>query len=569
MIIIKKLCMEFGDNKIFNNINLNIGNIDKVGLVGVNGAGKSTLLKILAGKVLQTSGTVNYSGKFKNVGYMPQVITELDLPLELSVFDFIISGRPIKELEDKLHEIYKQMESEELGKDEAKLNKLLKEVSDIQARMEYWDIYNAENEALKIIIGMNMDGIDLDEKIKNLSGGQKSKVAFARTLYAKPNILLLDEPTNHLDKASRKWMMEFFKGYEGSILAISHDIEFLDYFTNKTLNIDELTKSAKLYNGNYSQYIKQKEFNELTQNREFKNQEKEKERLTEFINRLSGTSGKKKRQAKSREKALEKLEKNSVERVKESKKMALKLVVNKESGMIPVKLEDIMFAYKEGKNILENVNFSLNKGEKFVIVGRNGAGKSTLLKVIVGQLLQQKGNVLFDRNTEIGYYSQEHEDLDLEATVLDEMKRGQGCTLRQLRGFLANFIFTGDKVNQKIDTLSPGERSRLALAKLAHKGANLILLDEPTNHLDPNTKKIIADVFRTYTGTMAIVSHDIDFLEQLNVERMLMLPTGQIKPYDKDAVRVYQQEELARIDEYSSNTHKLQRETQNNEKKKK
>jgi ATP-binding cassette subfamily F protein 3 len=224
--------------------------------------------------------------------------------------------------------------------------------------------------------------------------------------------------------------------------------------------------------------------------------------------------------------------------------------INHPSGVVPIKCENVKFGYKEDNILMENLTFDLGRGEKFLIVGENGVGKSTLLKLIVGQLKPMLGEIVLNQKTEIGYYAQEHELLDNEKIILENFE-GTGLNTKELRSFLGNFLFHGEDVYKKVYVLSPGERSRVALAKLALTGANLLILDEPTNHLDPQTQEMIAKTFKDYEGTMLVVSHNVDFVDNLGVERMLMLPSGEIRYYDKDTVMYYQ--ELNNQSKYKKN----------------
>ena len=533
--VIKDLSMSFGLQEIFNNVSLQIKDDEKIGIIGVNGAGKSTFFKLILGKLKPDSGKIIFKTGTR-IGFLPQVINDEIPSMDISVFDFLLEGRPIKQLETELNKVYEEAAIETNNK---KIDYLMRQVAKIQQKLDYFDVYSAENILLKIIDGMNIDNDLLDMKLKDLSGGQKSKVAFARLLYSKPEVLLLDEPTNHLDIDTKEYIIDYLRSYNGMIMVISHDIEFLDRVTTQTLYVDKTNHTMELYPGNYEKYLKIKGEKQLTQERLFEKQQNEANKLKKIIAKYQHGTEKQTRVAKDRMKKLEKLEKNKVILEKKVKTTNFKIKVNYPSGVIPLKVENLIFGYNSEHYLIHNLTFDLERGEKFLIVGENGIGKSTLLKLIVGLLNPSGGNISINNKTTIAYYAQEHEGLDNEKTIIDSFDTD--LNIGQLRAFLGNFLFFDNDVFKKIKYLSPGERSRVALAKLALTGANLLILDEPTNHLDPQTQKIIADTFKDYEGTMLIVSHNPEFVDNLGVERMLMLPSGEIKYYDKKTVLYYQQ----------------------------
>ena len=543
---IKNLTMSFGVQEIFDDVNLQIKDNEKVGIIGMNGAGKSTFFKLVMGKLEPDSGRIILKPGTR-IGFLPQVISDEIPSMEISVFDYLLDGRPIKKLEQELSEAYTEASIET---DEKKLKFIMKRIGKLQEKLEYYEVYNAENILLKIVTGMNIDSDLLDMQLCNLSGGQKSKIAFARLLYSNPEILLLDEPTNHLDVDTKEYIINYLRNYNGTILVISHDIDFLDQVTTQTLYVDKATHKMELYPGNYEKYMKIRNERLKTLERIHDKQEKEEEKLKKIIAKYIGGNEKKARIAKDRQKKLARLEENKVVLEQKQKVAHFKIKINQPSGVVPIKCENVKFGYKEDHILIDNLTFDLGRGEKFLIVGENGVGKSTLLKLIVGQLKPMLGEIVLNQKTEIGYYAQEHELLDNEKIILENFE-GTGLSTKELRSFLGNFLFHWDDVYKKVSVLSPGERSRVALAKLALTGANLLILDEPTNHLDPQTQEMIAQTFKDYEGTMLVVSHNVDFVDNLGVERMLMLPSGEIRYYDKDTVLYYQ--ELNNQSKYKKN----------------
>lgn len=532
---IKNLTMSFGTQVLFENINLNIPENEKVGVVGVNGAGKTTFFKIVMGLEYPDDGKIILKNGSR-VSWLPQVITEDVEDLNINVLDYLMLGRPIVSLNDKLQRLY-----EELANPNCDQNKVYGEIDKIQKQLEYWDVYNAESILLKIIDGMNIDDTILNKKLGELSGGQKSKVAFAKLLYSKPEVILLDEPTNHLDEESKKYVIEYLKGYKGSVFIISHDIDFLNQVTTKTLFLDKRTRKLELFDGNYNKFKKLQLEREEALLRQAQIQQQEENKLREIVNKYANASGNRKRMAQDREKKLEKLMKEKIQVLDKNKTIDFKIGITREDSKQPLKITDLSFKYDktDSNNIIDHLNFELSRGEKFLIVGENGAGKSTLLKLIVGLLEPDSGYIKLGNKTDIGYYAQELELLDNESTILDNLI-SMGYNQRQLRSILSKFLFYGNDVYKNVSVLSPGEKSGVALAKISLSGANMLLLDEPTNHLDPETQNLIAEVFNNYDGTMIVVSHNPEFVDNLGIERLLILPEGKISYYDRDIVEHYQ-----------------------------
>lgn len=533
---IENLNMSFGLQTIFDNVSIQINDFEKVGIVGVNGAGKSTLFKIILKEITPDSGTIKIKDN-KTLGYLPQVISDNVFSMDISVFDYLLEGRPIAKLQNQITELYEKISIE---KNEKQLNRYLKQIGNIEEQLNYYDVYNAEGELLKIINGMNIDSKLLDLKLSSISGGQKSKVAFARLLYSMPNILLLDEPTNHLDIDTKDYIINYLKNYKGLILVISHDIDFLNQITTKTLYIDKLTHKMELFPGNYSKYIKIKEERNKSQENLLKKQNREEEKLKKIISKYIRGNEKKANIAKDRQKKLAKLQEEKVVLEKKNKYTKFKIEIDHPSYSIPIKCNKLTFGYNKENLLYKNLSFDISRGEKFLIVGENGSGKTTLLKLIMNYITPLEGNITINEKTSIAYYAQEHEILDNNKSIIENFN-DSSMTESELRNFLGSFLFSNDDVYKKINILSPGERSRVALAKIALSKANTLILDEPTNHLDPMTQLIISDTFKEYKGTMLVVSHNLEFVDNLNITRMLLLPSGKIMYYDPEIVMYYEQ----------------------------
>lgn len=531
---IKNLTKSFGNQVLFENVNMYIPENEKIGLTGVNGAGKTTFFKIMMGIEPKDTGSITFK-KGTRLSYLAQVITDDIDNQDINVLEYLLSGRPIDKLNKKLQDLYN-----EVAEPSANQNKVFDKIDRIQSELEYWEAYKAESILLKLIEGMGIDDDILSKSLKELSGGQKSKVAFARLLYSKPEVLLLDEPTNHLDEKSKKYVTDYLRNYKGTVFVISHDIEFLNKITTKTLFLDKRTKKLELFDGNYDKFKRLQKEREENLLKQAEKQRQEEERLRSIINLYSNSSGKRKRMAQDREKKLEKLMNQKIEIVGADKKVHFKMQINREDSKEPLKITNLCFKYNKDdtKNIIDHLNFNLFRGEKFLVVGENGVGKSTLLKLIVGLLTPDDGTIELGNKTDLDYYAQELELLEADKTIFENLMK-YNFSERELRSVLSRFLFTGEDIYKKVGVLSPGEKARVALSRIAIGGANLLLLDEPTNHLDPETQKIIADVFREYPGTMIVVSHNPEFVDNLGIERLLILPEGRITYYDKKIVEQY------------------------------
>ena len=342
----ENLNLNFGVEQIFEDTSFFINDNDKVGIVGVNGAGKTTLFKVILGYQELNSGKIVITNN-KRIGYLPQEII-LDNK-DVTVFDYLMSARPIKELEDKLATLYEKVA---IASDKEQ-NKIMKAIANTQAKLEYYDYYKAESILFELLDNMHIDGDLLDMKLVNLSGGQKSKIAFAHLLYSKPEILLLDEPTNHLDVDTRDYVINYLKRYKGMVLIISHDVDFLDKITDHTLHLNKLTKKITMFEGNYTTYLKKAKALAEAKEKLIQKQEKEEKKLRDIVLLYSNSSGKRKRMAQSREKQLNKMLKNHIERDKTYKKVKLNIKPKREGSKIPLTVNNIDFSYNNKDLIAE------------------------------------------------------------------------------------------------------------------------------------------------------------------------------------------------------------------------
>ncbi len=527
------LYLSFGSEIIYDDANFSIEEKDKVGVVGVNGAGKTTLFKILLKEERLDAGKIKVINK--GIGYLPQEITFTNQ--EMIVLDYLSEGRPIKRLEQELNNIYEKLPKLE----EKEQNKLLKQAEKLQNELDSLHQYTAEDELLEIIESMKIDSELLEMKVKNLSGGQKSKIAFAKLLYENADVLLLDEPTNHLDMKTKDYVINYLKNYHGMVLVISHDIDFLNDIVTKTMFINKVTHKIKVYKGNYKEFKRLYADEMMLKERKRTEQLKEIKQLQEVVDRAeqaSRTNHKLKKMGQSRKKLLDK-KLEELETVEEKyKTVTMKVEPLERSGKIPIEVNHLTFHYPNKNNLYYNLSFQLQRGEKFLIVGENGIGKSTLLKLIMKQLQPIQGEIVYGYHASIAYYAQELEILDENKTILENIDN-PNYNDQELRTFLGNFLFSNNDVFKKVKVLSPGEKARVALCKILIQRTNIIILDEPTNHFDPETQKVIGDNFKNYTGTLLVVSHNPSFVEQIGITRMLVLPEGKVVEYKRELLHYY------------------------------
>lgn len=529
----KNMNLAFGLEEIYEDAEFQIQDLDKVGIVGVNGAGKTTLFRLLLKEIELDSGLLSV-GKAR-IGYLPQEIILEDE--SISVWDFLSEGRPIKKYESELENIYKQLETAEPKQQK----KLLSRMGWLQERLEYFDCYEADNILLDLLENMQIDIDLLERPIQELSGGQKSKMAFAQLLYSKSEVLLLDEPTNHLDLTTKGFVTNYLKNYRGSILIISHDIDFLNQIINKIMHINKMTHKIAIYKGDYYTYKKKYALEQRLHEMSIVQQEKEIKELTSFVQKAkqaSQTNHALKRMGQERALRLAKKQKQLKTRDKAFKRVKMNIAPKRDGGLMPLEVENIAFHYVEQPVLYKDLSFQIHRNERFLVVGENGVGKSTMLKLLMGILLPDNGRIRFNPKTDVAYYAQELEQLDENKTILENVEHGE-YTEWQLRATLSNFLFYEEDVNKKVDVLSPGEKARVALCKVLMQKANLLILDEPTNHLDPETQAIIGGNFNLFEGTIIVVSHNPSFVEQIGINRMLILPSGQIKNYSRELLEYY------------------------------
>ena len=506
MIILQanKIERSFAGEVLFDNINLQVDERDRIALVGKNGAGKSTLLKILVGEEEPTSGEINKK-KDISLSYLAQ---DSRFESENTIYDEMLHVfDDLRRTEKQL----RQMELEMGEKSGADLDKLMSDYDRLSENFRQAGGFTYEADIRAILNGFKFDESMWQMKIAELSGGQNTRLALAKMLLEKPNLLVLDEPTNHLDIETIAWLENYLVNYSGALIVVSHDRYFLDKVATITL---DLTKhSLDRYVGNYSRFVELKEQKLATEAKNYEKQQKEIAALEDFVNRNLVRASTTKR-AQSRRKQLEKMERlDKPEAGKKSANMTFQS--EKTSGNVVLTVENVAIGY-DGEVLSQPINLDLRKMNAVAIVGPNGIGKSTFIKSIVDQIPFIKGEKRFGANVEVGYYDQTQSKLTPSNTVLDELWNDFKLTPEvEIRNRLGAFLFSGDDVKKSVGMLSGGEKARLLLAKLSMENNNFLILDEPTNHLDIDSKEVLENALIDFDGTLLFVSHDRYFINRV------------------------------------------------------
>ena len=517
MIILQanKIERSFAGEVLFDNINLQVDERDRIALVGKNGAGKSTLLKILVGEEEPTSGEINKK-KDVSLSYLAQ---DSRFESENTIYDEMLHVfDDLRRTEKQLRQMELEM-GEKSGED---LDKLMADYDRLSENFRQAGGFTYEADIRAILNGFKFDESMWQMKIDELSGGQNTRLALAKMLLEKPNLLVLDEPTNHLDIETIAWLENYLVYYSGALIIVSHDRYFLDKVATVTL---DLTKhSLDRYVGNYSRFVELKEQKLATEAKNYEKQQKEIAALEDFVNRNLVRASTTKR-AQSRRKQLEKMER--LDKPETSKKSAnITFQSEKTSGNIVLTVENAAIGY-DGEILSEPINLDLRKMNAVAIVGPNGIGKSTFIKSIVDQIPFIKGEKRFGANVEVGYYDQTQSKLTPSNTVLDELWNDFKLTPEvEIRNRLGAFLFSGDDVKKSVGMLSGGERARLLLAKLSMENNNFLILDEPTNHLDIDSKEVLENALIDFDGTLLFVSHDRYFINRVATHVLELSESG-------------------------------------------
>jgi ATPase subunit of ABC transporter with duplicated ATPase domains len=527
---VQGISVEVGGRLVVENASFSVMPRDKVGIVGRNGAGKTSLFKVLGGAVEPHGGKILRKGAF---GYLPQDPKIPGSREQHSAISHILSGRNIDEELTRIEKLRLTMEESPSTQNIAKFSKAEDDFASKGG-------YAAESEARSIAAGLGLKPDRLNLPIHVLSGGERRRVELTRILFAGSDMLLLDEPTNHLDVDAKTWLLGFMRDYRGALLVISHDLDLLDEAITRVLHLDRPQEDSVgeliEYRGTYSQYKSSRAADEARLAKKAATQQKEIDRLQGVVDRF-GAKATKAAMAHSIEKRIARIERSKVEVSEGDRVLKVKFPEPPHCGMTVIEAKGLSKKFS-GPAIFDKVSFDLGKGERLLVLGLNGAGKTTLLRMLAKETMPDSGSFEFGYQVNAGYYAQEHDNLDPQASLIDHMRRvapvSLGLTESQLRGMLGMFGLSGSKVFQESATLSGGEKTKLALAMLMVGRNNLLLLDEPTNNLDPPSRQSVADALSNWKGAIILVSHDTEFVEQLSPTKVLLLPDGQVDYFSNE-----------------------------------
>lgn len=520
----ENITKQIGTRTLFADINLTLYAGDKVGLVGRNGAGKTTFLKIIAEPQAVGDLRVRHWG---NIGYLPQdPRIDANVDLGKSVTDHVISSLNLDAERDRLAELHAAM-----ARDQSE--KAIQRYATAQEQFAAKGGYTAEDKARSFAAGLGLREQRLDAPLHELSGGELRLAEIARILFCSPDALLLDEPTNHIDTDARLWLLDFMRSYRGGLLVISHDLKLLDESITRVVHLDEGRTFE--YKGSYSQYVRSRKEDEARRAKEDAHREREVRRMQTLADKMRGQSAKRAKAAKSLERRVERIKAEAPGSIKSRKQASYKFPDPPHCHRTVVIVDELAKSYGENK-VFDGMSWTLDRGARMCLIGFNGAGKSTLLRLVARQIEASSGSVAFGDGVSVGYYDQEHGDLDADETVIDNARKGlSGFSDPDTRSLLAKFQITSDTVYQNVTTLSGGEKTKLALAKLVAGRHNVLLLDEPTNNLDPASRDYVAEALNSWTGTIIVVSHDVDFIDALSPDFSLVLPEADFSSWhDRD-----------------------------------
>lgn len=534
MLQAQAVSVEVGGRLLVDRASFTVSARDKVGIVGRNGAGKTSLFKVLGGENDPAGGRVHRTGGF---GYLPQdpkIDTALDGRTSVT---HILGGKGI---DDEIVRLEKLRIAMEEHPDERNVDRYVR----AEEMFRTTGGYAAESEARALAVGLGLPQDRLDLQLSVLSGGERRRVELARILFAGTDVLCLDEPTNHLDVDAKTWLLQYMRQYKGALLVISHDLDLLDEAITRVIHLDRPDENAVgelvEYRGTYSQYKRARADDEARLTKKAAQQEKEIARMQGVVDRF-GAKATKAAMAHSMEKRIARLEANKVNAPKSTKTINVRFPDPPPCGETVITGTSLCKGYG-GVTVFEDIGFDLGRGERLLVLGLNGAGKTSLLRILAGETEADLGDVEFGYRVAAGYYAQEHDNLAVHESLLtnvrDSVPPGVGLTDTHLRGLLGMFGLSGDKVFQDAGTLSGGEKTKLALAMLMTGRNNLLLLDEPTNNLDPPSRDAVANALIDWPGAVIFVSHDTDFVRQLDPTKVLLMPDGDLDYFSDEWIEL-------------------------------
>ena len=500
----------FGVRQVFSNVSFEIKEGDRVALVGPNGAGKSTLLKCILGIEELDEGQVVMS-PVASIGYLQQDVNLGDASLAEEIET---AWEDVHALENKLQELTTYLETHEASESD------LQRLDYLQNRLEWLGGYDYEQKTKRIVYGLGFTDEDLYKPANAFSGGQKTRINLAKALVRSPDFLFLDEPTNHLDMEMLEWLEGYLSSYRGGILIVSHDRYFMDRIVTGVVELDH--HKATTYRGNYSRYVLQRDERLKADSIAYEKQQEYIKKTEEYIDKYR--AGIKSKMARGRQSQLNRLERLEAPIISHS--LDFKFPPAAMSADKVLVFDHVSIGYDTNKPIIDDISLVVRRGESVALIGPNGVGKSTMVKSIVGELVPLNGHIDIGNRVQVGYFSQEHEELHDQWQVVDEIINNYNFTEEKARNVLGSFLFKGDDVFKLVGDLSGGERARLALLKLFLQGDNFLILDEPTNHLDVPTREIVERALQQFGGTCFIISHDRYFLDQVSTRTLVLEDKG-------------------------------------------
>lgn len=518
LISVQDVEKSFGVHEVLRGVTFSLQKGEKMGLVGVNGCGKTTLMRILTGEMQQDKGSI-HKNKELRIGYLAQID---DIPLTDTVWGALLKVfEQVRDMERRLKEL--ETELERCADDVEAAMRLSGEYQRLTEAFNSMEGYAYEGEMLRVLSGLGLKPEMHQRQVRTLSGGERTRLSLARLLLRKPDIILMDEPTNHLDLEAIEWLQDYLTEYKGSLLLISHDRYFLDHVCNTMGEI--LGGKMIKFTGNYTTYMEKRTADFETRMKAYQLQQKEIDREKAIIERYRSFNREKSiKAAESRQKRLDKIER--LEKPLEESHVRFSFDVRRRSGEEALEVKELSKSF-DGQDIFRDISFKLRTGDRVALIGPNGVGKSTLFKILTHQMTPDHGGVKYGVNVDVGYYDQHQQNLNVNNTILDEVWNSFP-TMEQskVRGALGLFLFSGDDVFERIEKLSGGERGRVALTKLMLKRDNLLLLDEPTNHLDMDSREVLEDALKDFSGTILAISHDRYFINRFADKVMVMSDEG-------------------------------------------
>ncbi|GCE49697.1 ATP-binding cassette subfamily F protein 3 [Thermosporothrix hazakensis] len=525
IVTVTNLAKSFGAELIFSDVSFQVDPGDRIGLVGPNGAGKSTLLNILAGREEPDAGEIAVARNVR-IGYLSQMADFQ--PGNTLREEMLTVFAQVRQWEQELSALAQRMSAPEAQAQPAVYEQLLQQYAELQTRFEHAGGYTYEHRVSQVLDGLGFTREQQDAPFAQLSGGQKTRASLGKLLLQEPDVLLLDEPTNHLDLESLEWLEEYLSSWSGAMLIVAHDRYFLDKVVTRTIEL--AFGHIEEYPGNYTKYLSLREERMERRLKEYEAQQAYIARTEEFIRRYK--AGQRSKEARGRQKLLDRMER--IERPQDFAEMHFELSPVMDSGRMVLSARKLIIGFKKrhepSEALFQCADLELERGDRIGLLGPNGSGKTTLLRTIIGEIPALGGHIQLGHNVRIGYYSQTHSGLDMDRTIIDEIRQVSALSEEGARSFLGRFLFSGDDVFKPIHALSGGERSRVALAKLTLQGANFLILDEPTNHLDLQSRQFLEEVMSEFEGSLLFVSHDRYFVDRL-ATKIWAIEEGVLIPY--------------------------------------